>query len=157
MYYLRARYYIPRTGRFLTADKYEGEDLAGYDCSNRNERIQHISAHHLYTYTDGSPVNLIDPTGMNSVIENALMIARSILGSAQRLVLLHGHTLAFMGRLAMTSLAMIHQLDEIAPQIVPDDSTVLAGIEDVRGQLIAGGAMGFAWAFCPGVLSYSVF
>ena len=54
MYYLRARYYVPKTGRFLTSDKYEG-------CCCTPSASE--AAHHSYLYADGDPVNLVDPTG----------------------------------------------------------------------------------------------
>ena len=65
MYYLRARYYVPRTGRFLTADKYETEELGACDCSKRNSQIPSIASRHLFGYGAGDPVNTIDPSGMS--------------------------------------------------------------------------------------------
>jgi len=50
MYYLRARYYKPDTGRFWTMDSYEG---------NNEEPL----SLHKYLYTQGNPVNGIDPSG----------------------------------------------------------------------------------------------
>lgn len=48
--YLRARYYDPTSGRFLTKDTYLGETN---DPLSRN----------LYAYTRNNPVNLMDPSG----------------------------------------------------------------------------------------------
>lgn len=48
--YLRARYYDPASGRFLTKDTYLGETN---DPLSRN----------LYSYTKNNPVNSIDPSG----------------------------------------------------------------------------------------------
>ena len=48
--YLRARYYQPAVGRFLTRDTYTGED---------DEPL----SLHLYTYCENDGVNMIDPTG----------------------------------------------------------------------------------------------
>lgn len=48
--YLRARYYDPASGRFLTKDTYLGETN---DPLSRN----------LYAYTRNNPVNLVDPSG----------------------------------------------------------------------------------------------
>lgn len=50
MYYLRARYTRPDTGRFWTQDTYEG--------CNCNPRTQH-----KYQYAEDNPANLIDPSG----------------------------------------------------------------------------------------------
>lgn len=49
-YYLRARYYQPRIGRFLTTDPIEGFV------------IEPITLHR-YVYGNANPVNLIDPSG----------------------------------------------------------------------------------------------
>jgi RHS repeat-associated protein len=71
MYYLRARYYVPRTGRFLTADKYEGEEVGACDCSNRNIWAPPPGVHHLFGYAGDDPINKIDPSGHDSLIVNA--------------------------------------------------------------------------------------
>ncbi|WP_083878393.1 RHS repeat-associated core domain-containing protein [Acetivibrio cellulolyticus] len=48
--YLRARYYNPATGRFITEDSYWGEDI---DPLSLN----------LYTYTENNPICYLDPSG----------------------------------------------------------------------------------------------
>jgi RHS repeat-associated protein len=48
--YLRARYYEPATGRFLSRDSYEGE-------------LENPLSKNLYAYVEGNPVNRVDPTG----------------------------------------------------------------------------------------------
>ena len=48
--YLRARYYQPAVGRFLTRDTYTGE-------SDEPKSL------HLYTYCENDGVNMVDPTG----------------------------------------------------------------------------------------------
>ncbi len=50
MYYLRARYYSPPTGRFWVMDPYSG-------------RIHRPVTLHKYTYTQNNPINATDPTG----------------------------------------------------------------------------------------------
>jgi len=55
--YLRARYYEPETGRFLSRDSYEGE-------------IDNPLSRHLYTYVENNPVNYADPTGHGKLIDN---------------------------------------------------------------------------------------
>lgn len=55
MYYLRARYYKPETGRFWTMDTYEG---------NKEEPL----SLHKYLYCQVNPVNLTDPSGLKSYL-----------------------------------------------------------------------------------------
>ena len=60
LYYLRARYYNPATGRFLSRDP-----LDGY--------INVPASLHKYLYADGDPVNGFDPTGRgDAIVEYAL-------------------------------------------------------------------------------------
>jgi RHS repeat-associated protein len=56
LYYLRARYYNPSTGRFLSRDPENGV-------------ITDPATLHKYTYAGGDPVNLIDPRGRASMLE----------------------------------------------------------------------------------------
>jgi len=92
MYYLRARYYLPRTGRFLTADKYEEPAFAHCSCLgpgktveplavlslfafptsrvDRDRKLVDYKKAHEYLYSAADPVNLIDPSGQG-FIENA--------------------------------------------------------------------------------------
>ena len=71
LYYLRARYYNPATGRFL------GRDPEDHSPTKPNEL-------HKYLYANGDPVNATDPTGRGDSIvayalelgENAITIAR---------------------------------------------------------------------------------
>lgn len=48
--YLRARYYDPASGRFLTKDTYLGT-------------VDSPLSRNLYTYVRNNPLNLIDPSG----------------------------------------------------------------------------------------------
>ena len=48
--YLNARYYEPRTGRFITRDSYRGER-------------ENADTWHLYAYCANNPINYVDPTG----------------------------------------------------------------------------------------------
>ena len=50
LYYLRARYYNPLTGRFLSRDPLNG-------------KIADPRTLHKYLYAGGDPVNVLDPTG----------------------------------------------------------------------------------------------
>jgi RHS repeat-associated protein len=60
LYYLRARYFNPLTGRFLTRAPVRGEIMAP-------------TTFHRYLYTHGNPVNYVDPKGTQDFIENALL------------------------------------------------------------------------------------
>ena len=61
LYDLRARYYNPVDGRFLSQDK------AGYDTSNPIELDR-------YGYTANNPVNKFDPTGHDTLLEYSVDI-----------------------------------------------------------------------------------
>ena len=56
--YLRARYYEPNVGRFLTRDTYTGED-------DEPESL------HLYTYCENDGVNAVDPSGHDAIWLNS--------------------------------------------------------------------------------------
>jgi RHS repeat-associated protein len=58
LYYLRARYYNPLTGRFMSRDP---EDGSTYDPETL----------HKYVYADGDPINDIDPSGEDALIQAA--------------------------------------------------------------------------------------
>jgi RHS repeat-associated protein len=62
LYYLRARYYNPVTGRFLSRDPYEGEP-------------QIPATLHKYLYVGGNPVMFYDPTGFEAAEEDAVKIS----------------------------------------------------------------------------------
>jgi len=62
LYYLRARYYNPNTGRFMSRDPEAGH-------------IKDPASLHKYLYAGGDPVNLIDPTGRNPLMELAGRLA----------------------------------------------------------------------------------
>jgi RHS repeat-associated protein len=56
LYYLRARYYNPNTGRFLSRDPEDG-------------KAKDPATLHKYLYAFGDPVNRIDPKGRESMLE----------------------------------------------------------------------------------------
>ncbi len=58
LYYLRARYYNPNTGRFMSRDPEAGNSF-------------NPATLHKYLYAGGDPVNRLDPTGR--LFENALI------------------------------------------------------------------------------------
>ena len=53
LYYLRARYYDPSVGRFITEDTYKGQ-------------VDNPLSLNRYTYTHNNPIRNIDPTGHNT-------------------------------------------------------------------------------------------
>jgi len=63
MYYLRARYYVARTGRFLQRDHFEGPSLVP-------------NAENAYVYGLSNPVRYSDATGFQAT-ENALTVSLS--------------------------------------------------------------------------------
>jgi RHS repeat-associated protein len=56
LYYLRARYYNPATGRFMSRDPLDGNAIDP-------------ASLHKYLYADGDPVNAIDPSGRGPLLE----------------------------------------------------------------------------------------
>jgi RHS repeat-associated protein len=68
MYYLRARYYVPRTGRFLTQDIETG--TAGKPITQ-----------HKYIYAYADPANGIDPSGHGAILDTAKLVILTVLAS----------------------------------------------------------------------------
>jgi RHS repeat-associated protein len=64
LYYLRARYYNPNTGRFMSRDPEDG-------------KAKIPATLHKYLYADGDPVNRIDPSGKDGIIGYALDLGES--------------------------------------------------------------------------------
>ena len=56
LYYLRARYYNPNTGRFMSRDPLDG-------------KAKIPASLHKYLYANGDPVNRFDPMGRESMLE----------------------------------------------------------------------------------------
>lgn len=54
LYYLRARYYNPGNGRFLTSDPFQGE-------------LESPQSQNKYSYVENNPVNSTDPLGLYSM------------------------------------------------------------------------------------------
>jgi RHS repeat-associated protein len=69
LYYLRARYYNPATGRFMSRDPEDGKPI--------NPKTLH-----KYLYAGGDPVNAMDPTGREAVLETGFIDTRSALETA---------------------------------------------------------------------------
>ncbi len=60
-YYLRSRYYQPRTGRFLTTDPFQGVPTTPMSL-------------HRYLYGNDAPVNFLDPSGTMSFTETLVTV-----------------------------------------------------------------------------------
>ena len=61
LYYLRARYYNPATGRFMSRDPEDGNTIDP-------------SSLHKYLYGGGDPINRIDPSGRADTIQTVFTI-----------------------------------------------------------------------------------
>jgi RHS repeat-associated protein len=69
LYYLRARWYNPVTGRFMSRDPYEGS-------------IYDPASLHRYNYARANPVNYIDPSGRSNLTEYALDLSLNTIATA---------------------------------------------------------------------------
>jgi hypothetical protein len=65
LYYLRARYFNPLSGRFLSRDSATGISRSP-------------ATAHKYLYVGSNPVNRIDPSGHDSILEYAFSLARDL-------------------------------------------------------------------------------
>lgn len=74
LYYLRARYLDPTSGRFKSADTFEGNP---YDPGTL----------HGYLYVHGNPVNLSDPSGLLTLQEQILTV--SIISTLESVAVIH--------------------------------------------------------------------
>ena len=74
LYYLRARYYNPYIGRFISEDSYWGEDNNPLSLNR-------------YTYAHNDPIQYIDPTGYAAVTKAALsaVVVGAIKGIASKI------------------------------------------------------------------------
>jgi RHS repeat-associated protein len=69
LYYLRARYYNPTTGRFMSRDPENGNQLDP-------------ATLHKYLYAGGDPANRLDPLGKVIIAENSLLPIKIIRAAA---------------------------------------------------------------------------
>src|ERR1700749_4628520 len=65
LYYLRARYYNPLTGRFMSRDPEDG-------------KVRDPQTLHKYLYAEGDPINGDDPTGHDDLLELAGRVAGDV-------------------------------------------------------------------------------
>jgi RHS repeat-associated protein len=73
LYYLRARYYNPLTGRFMSRDP---NDPGPFDSDGNPVDPTTL---HKYLYAGGNPVNALDPSG-RGFIEFTLQLVREVPG-----------------------------------------------------------------------------
>jgi RHS repeat-associated protein len=73
LYYLRARYMNPVTGRFMSRDPKEFKpiDPAKFNSFYRQRKPTDPKKLHKYLYAGGDPVNLIDPRGESDAADDA--------------------------------------------------------------------------------------
>jgi RHS repeat-associated protein len=122
-YYLRSRYYNPAVGRFGVADQLDGIPTDPLSL-------------HKYTYTHNNPVNNIDPSGNETMVE--LSFAMSI-GTGLQLGYEAGmgyieHKLQEEGLAAGESIEQIEEQDAS-----PDKDTATIIVHGVEGVDIGGG------------------
>ncbi|MDR5726685.1 MAG: RHS repeat-associated core domain-containing protein [Terriglobia bacterium] len=97
LYYLRARYYNPLTGRFMSTDPNEGNT---FDPKTL----------HKYLYAGGDPVNMKDPTGRGAMFEYALIAASVIQEVAPELPVIAEAT-CIMLRITDLVLTAVNEID----------------------------------------------
>jgi RHS repeat-associated protein len=71
LYYLRARFYNPLTGRFMSRDPNEPQIVVptGNIPRNGNRTPFDPKALHKYLYAEGDPVNFADPRGRDAILQ----------------------------------------------------------------------------------------
>jgi RHS repeat-associated protein len=117
LYYLRARYYNPLTGRFMSRDPEDGQ-------------LNDPKTLHKYLYAGGDPIDALDPTGRADLFETALIEGGSLrAGIVPALVELVGGTATQIAAWAAT----IEQYIGIAYLTFQDITAVIADIAVTRG------------------------
>ena len=144
LYYLRARWYNPATGRFMTRDPYQGS-------------IYDPASLHRYNYARANPVNYIDPSGRSNLMEIALNASNKF---AQGVVLaalghemncLYGAEASMLDVIVMGPLASREQMQILSAHMdVANCSAQITGQELLMGGLFN---VGLGWAAeVPGML-----
>ena len=116
LYYLRARYMNPSTGRFISMDAYSGS-------------IYDSMSLHKYLYANGNPVMYSDPTGYMSLAEMAA--SAGIIGILTRAVVGGLCNVAF-GRV-IASIKSVQEGDYIK-----DKNDLFEALEDMREDFVEG-------------------
>ncbi len=108
LYYLRARYYNPATGRFLSRDP---EDGKRWDPKSL----------HKYLYAGGDPVNGWDPTGRDDIVEFVLFLPNRVFIYTQVYVPTYIGTLQFYGTIGAAIATVAGWLCEVTDTCGPSD------------------------------------
>lgn len=124
LYYLRARWYNPATGRFMSHDPYQGS-------------IWDPASLHRYNYARSNPANYIDPSGRADLAELSLNVANR---TASAMVLyLTGHEI---GCLYAAEGSMVHLIGEATPGSELLSHQLLAQASQCAAQVTWGGLVG---------------
>ena len=93
LYYLRARYFNPATGRFETMDP--GKESC---CAIRASQVENIfdpATLHKYAYTANNPVNRVDPSGRGFIEDWAGVAFEDIVNTYARVKMAKADAAAF--------------------------------------------------------------
>jgi RHS repeat-associated protein len=77
LYHLRARYYNQATGRFETMDPISTPTCCG-SFASQSENVFYPGSLHAYFYSQGNPVNRIDPQGTADIEEEGFSYLKSL-------------------------------------------------------------------------------
>jgi RHS repeat-associated protein len=137
LYYLRARYFNPLTGRFLTRDPVSG-------------KMADPKSLHKYLYAGGNPINVIDPTGRAGFFEDAFLTAKNVVQTAKQIGYVHLQVFAYWGCTAAAMAIAYHFVDNPIPE---DSGPTYANLVDIRGILFAAGVLAIAEGSCYYILN----
>jgi RHS repeat-associated protein len=132
LYYLRARYYNPSTGRFLSRDPEDGKPTDPKTL-------------HKYLYANGDPVDRVDPRGRDAIIEYLVELVHSTAEAIE-----FGHN---MGKCVQNALGEEAELlgTVFEGGSIPQDSSEVVADELVNctGEAVADLIEGIGWSHLP--------